>query len=80
MYCSFFGLSGKPFDMSPDPDYLGLSPAHREAFATLTYGIRERRGIIAVMGEVGTRTTTLLHALPSRLDDRASVAYICNTA
>src|SRR5574342_581444 len=79
MYCAFFGFSKKPFDVTPDPDFLYLSPAHREALASLTYGIRERRGFIAVIGEVGTGKTTLLHALLGRLNGTTWAACVSNT-
>lgn len=79
MYCSLFGFSGNPLDMSPDPDFSYLSQAHQDTLAGLIFRIRERRGIIAIMGEVGTGKSTLLHALRSRLDDRTSLAYICIT-
>ena len=54
MYCEHFGFSEKPFDMTPDPKYLYLSPSNKEVFASLIYGIRERRGFISIVGEVGT--------------------------
>jgi type II secretory pathway predicted ATPase ExeA/nucleoid-associated protein YgaU len=79
VYCDFFRLSEKPFDVTPDPKFLYLSPQHQEALASLIYGIRERRGFIVMVGEVGTGKTTLLNALLDRLDDQTGVAYIFNT-
>jgi general secretion pathway protein A len=80
MYCPFYGFSEKPFEVTPDPKYLYLSPSHREMLAALVYGIKERRGFIAIIGEVGTGKTTLLNALLDRLDEHTKVAYICNTS
>ena len=79
MYCNFFGFSEKPFDVTPDPKFLYLTPGHRETLASLTYGIRERRGFITIVGEVGTGKTTLLNAVLDRLDEKTKVAYIFNT-
>src|SRR3989304_532421 len=63
MYCDFFGFNEKPFDVTPDPRFLFLTPSHREALASLIYGIHERRGFIAIVGEVGTGKTTLLKSV-----------------
>ena len=79
MYTPFFGFSEKPFDITPDPKFLYLSTKHRETLAALLYGIRERRGFIAIMGEVGTGKTTLINTVLSRLDQKTKVAYLFNT-
>jgi general secretion pathway protein A len=79
MYCNFFGISEKPFDVTPDPAFLYLSPGHQEMLASLIYGIRERRGFITIVGEVGTGKTTLLNAVLDRLDEKTKVAFIFNT-
>ena len=79
MYTNFFGFTEKPFDVTPDPRFLYLSPGHRETLATLIYGIQERRGFIVIVGEVGTGKTTLLNTVMDRLDERTKVAYIFNS-
>jgi general secretion pathway protein A len=79
MYCNFFGFSEKPFNITPDPKFLYLTPGRQEILASLTYGIRERRGFITMVGEVGTGKTTLLNAVLDRLDEKTKVAYIFNT-
>jgi general secretion pathway protein A len=76
MYRYFYGFSEKPFDVTPDPRFLYLSPAYQEVLASLTYGIRERRGFIAIIGEAGTGKTTLLNAVLDRLDENTKVALI----
>jgi type II secretory pathway predicted ATPase ExeA/nucleoid-associated protein YgaU len=80
MYSSFFGFSEKPFEVTPDPKFLYLTPSHQEMLASLVYGIRERRGFIVVSGEVGTGKTTLINAALDRLDDQTEVANLCNTS
>lgn len=79
MYTHFFGFAEKPFNVTPDPRFLYLSPEHRETLATLIYGIQERCGFIAIVGEVGTGKTTLLNTLLDRLDERTKVAYVFNS-
>ena len=78
MYSSFFGLSEKPFAITPDPRYLYLSERHAEALAHLLYGINESGGFIQLTGEVGTGKTTVVRTLLSRVPQHADVAVILN--
>jgi general secretion pathway protein A len=79
MYCNHYKFSEKPFDVTPDPRFLYLTQGHRETLASLIYGIRERRGFITIIGEVGTGKTTLLNAALDRMDEKTRVAFIFNT-
>jgi general secretion pathway protein A len=76
MYLDFFGLREKPFNPTPDPRFLFLTPGHREALAQLVYGIHESKGFMVVTGEVGTGKTTLLQTLLKRLPAGTAVAYV----
>jgi general secretion pathway protein A len=78
MYTSFFGLTDKPFAITPDPRYLYLSERHAEALAHLLYGINEAGGFIQLTGEVGTGKTTVVRTLLSRVPQHADVAVILN--
>lgn len=78
MYNEFFGFSEKPFNITPDPSFLYLSPAHEELLTLLIYGIQERKGLIVVGGEVGTGKTTILNAALAWLSQQTKVAYVCN--
>ena len=80
MYLKFYGLAEKPFNPTPDPRFLYLSPGHREALAQLHYGVQERQGFIVLTGKVGTGKTTLLHALRQRLDGQTAISYVFNSA
>ena len=76
MYTSFFGFRENPFNLTPDPRYLFLSPFHKEALDHLLYGITERKGFIAITGGIGTGKTTLCRALLDHLDDSTRTALI----
>ena len=79
MYLSFYGLTAKPFNATPDPRFLYMSPGHREALAQLQYGVQERKGFIVLTGKVGTGKTTLLHALRQRLNGQTAISFVFNS-
>jgi general secretion pathway protein A len=79
VYLSFFNLREHPFNLTPDPRFLFLSPQHEEALSHLLYGIHERKGFIEITGEVGTGKTILCRALLDRLDTTVSTALIFNS-
>ncbi len=78
MYTSSFGLKENPFNLTPDPRYLFLSPQHSEALNHLIYGINEKKGFIVVTGGIGTGKTTLCRTLLSILDKSTDSALIFN--
>jgi general secretion pathway protein A len=78
MYKNFFGFSKGPFSLTPDPAFLYMPLTHWEAFSTMMEGIRERKGIIAITGDVGTGKTTLIYALLKDLSDQIKTAFISN--
>ncbi len=78
MYTNFFGLSEKPFTITPDPRYLFMSTRHGEALAHLIYGVSESDGFIQLTGEVGTGKTTLIRSLFQQLPEKANIALILN--
>ena len=78
MYEAFYGLTEKPFNLTPDPRFLYLSDKHKEAFAHLMFGIKNRCGFVMVSGEIGTGKTTICRSLLNQLDDDIEVAVILN--
>ena len=76
VYQQHFGLAQVPFNITPDPSFLYLSPSHREGLAQLEYGINARRGFIVLTGEVGTGKTTLIQTLLSQLAEGTQTALI----
>ena len=79
MYERFFGLSDRPFEVTPDPKFLFLSSNHLEVMNMMLSGIRDRRGLIVVTGEVGTGKTTLVHSVLERLEEGVKSAFIFHT-
>jgi type II secretory pathway predicted ATPase ExeA len=71
MYESFFGLTGPPFRLTPDPSFLFDGKGHREASAALRVGLAAGARVLVLTGEVGAGKTTLLQALMASVD-RAS--------
>lgn len=76
MYNKFYGFSEKPFELTPDPRFLYLTPSHREALDSMLHGIKNRKGFISITGEVGTGKTTLVHSLLKSLDEKVKTVYI----
>ncbi len=62
MYQSFFGLRELPFELTPNPKYLFMTPGHREALSNLQYGLSTAKPVTVLIGEAGTGKTTLLRA------------------
>ena len=60
MYIDFYGLISEPFRTTPDADAVFFSPSHREALSSLLYGVKERKGVIVITGEVGVGKTTII--------------------
>jgi general secretion pathway protein A len=79
MYELFYGFKEKPFQVSPDPNFLYLSPNHSHALQYLEYGIERNIGIILLTGEVGSGKTTLIQYLRQQLGRDLEVAVISNT-
>ena len=70
MYERFLGFRERAFDLTPNPRFLLLMPAHREALGNLQYGVASRQGLTLLTGEAGTgKTTVLRRALSIQLED-----------
>ncbi|MEI7968831.1 MAG: XrtA/PEP-CTERM system-associated ATPase [Betaproteobacteria bacterium] len=74
MYESFYKLTGKPFQLSPDPDFYYESRVHKRAYAYLEYGLYQGEGFIVITGEVGAGKTTVVRNLLANLDQSKVVA------
>src|SRR5262245_33482380 len=80
MYAQFYGLSESAFALTPDPRYLFLSEPHKEALASATYGVQERKGFVLILGEVGTGKTTLIRHLLGRFGPNIKTVFVFNPA
>jgi putative secretion ATPase (PEP-CTERM system associated) len=74
MYESFFGFSGKPFQLNADPAFFFGSRGHRRAVAYLEYGLHQGEGFIVITGEVGAGKTMIVRSLLERLNPKRVVA------
>ncbi len=74
MYETYFGLTGKPFQLNPDPAFFFGSRGHTRAFAYLQYGLHQSEGFIVITGEVGAGKTTLVRNLLAQIDPTRLVA------
>jgi general secretion pathway protein A len=79
MYQQFYGFQAMPFNITPDPRFLYLSPTHQDALAHLRYGLSQKKGFIVLTGEVGCGKTTLCRVFLNELDqERTETALILN--
>jgi general secretion pathway protein A len=79
MYESFYGLRERPFELTPNPRFLFMTPYHREALSTLEYGLSARTGLALMIGDAGTGKTTIVHAaLQSQRAKQSLAVYLNN--
>jgi general secretion pathway protein A len=80
MYTSFFGFNCKPFQLTPDPEFLFMSRVHKRAWTYLNYGITsDTGGFILVTGEVGTGKTTTIRSIMEELKKDIVYSRVNNT-
>jgi type II secretory pathway predicted ATPase ExeA len=78
-YLDFFGLHEQPFGVTPDPAYLYASRTHSDALDSITSGIADNRGFLALIAEPGMGKTTLLYRLMEQLRDSARTVLVFQT-
>lgn len=78
MYLEFYGFSEEPFALSPDTRFLYPARSHFETLSSMISGIKEKKGIVVVTGEVGLGKTILIHALLKDLSEKIKTAFIFN--
>jgi len=74
MYTEYYGLTGRPFQLTPDPHFYFDTATHRKAMAYLTYGLSQGEGFIIITGDVGAGKTTLVGHLMETIDRSRLVA------
>ncbi|WP_243373435.1 AAA family ATPase [Geotalea sp. SG265] len=79
MYLDFFNLQKEPFNITPDPDLLFLSNSNKEALAAIIYGVVQRKGFVAITGQIGVGKTTIIRSfLESKYGSNLKIIYIFN--
>lgn len=78
MYCQYYGLKERPFNVTSDPAFFFSSKKHKEAISHLLYGVSQRKGIIALTGEIGTGKTTICRFFLNQVSKNVKTAFILN--
>ncbi|WP_070151142.1 XrtA/PEP-CTERM system-associated ATPase [Sphingobium phenoxybenzoativorans] len=80
MYDQFYGLKGRPFQLTPDPHFYFESATHRKALSYLGYGLAQGEGFIVITGDIGAGKTTLVgHVMASIDPARLTAVKIVST-
>jgi general secretion pathway protein A len=79
MYEEYFGLSCRPFDLSPDPNFLFMTPQHSRAVANIRFALMNRDSFVIVSGEIGIGKTTVLNAVLNELGRDFVTAKLTHT-
>ena len=80
MYCQFYRLKERPFNVTSDPAFFFSSKKHKEAISHLIYGVSQRKGIIVLTGEIGTGKTTICRFFLNHIGKNVKTAFILNPA
>ncbi len=79
MYQNSYRLKKEPFPITPDPESLFPSPSHRQALGSITYGVKNRKGLVVITGEAGVGKTTVLRFYLERIDKpKVKIIHIVN--
>jgi general secretion pathway protein A len=80
MYANFYNLKKEPFHITPDPEFLFLSPSHKEALGSIIYGVGHKKGFVLITGEVGVGKTTIVRSYLEDVDrSKLKIIYIFNS-
>ena len=81
MFDDFYGLTGRPFQLTPDPTFYFESGTHRKALSYLSYGLAQGEGFVVITGEVGAGKSTLVAHLMATIDpSRLTAAQVVTSA
>ena len=76
---NYFGFRETPFGVSPDPRFFYSHPLYLEGLAALVYGIKAKKGLMLLTGEVGTGKTILLRKLMRQLETTVQFVFISSS-
>ena len=77
--CEYYGFAEEPFNLKPDPKFLFFAKSHFRAFSDMMAGIKERKGVIVIYGEVGSGKTILIYELLNDLDEKIKTSFVYQT-
>lgn len=80
MYEQFYGFRERPFQLTPDPQYMFLTQQHRSGLTLLEYSLSQQATVSLITGEVGCGKTTLIRYLLERLEKDITIGLISNTS
>ena len=80
MYERFYGFRERPFTLTPDPRFIVLTEAHREAITNIEYGIAGRHGITLLIGAAGSGKTTVIRYAIERQPGTVHCVHLSNPA
>ncbi len=75
----YYGFAEEPFNLKPDPKFLFFTHSHWKAFSDMMAGVKERKGVIVVYGEVGIGKTILIYALLNDLNEKIKTSFVYQT-
>jgi general secretion pathway protein A len=78
MYTEFYGLKEAPFGLTPNPKYIYKTESYHEVVSNLQYGISQSKGLVVVVGEVGTGKTTTLRSVLQQFGPDILPVYLFN--
>ena len=79
MFLEYYGVREQPFGVTPDPRFLYFGEGHREALASLFYGIESGCGFLGLIASPGLGKTTLLFHLLEKLRNSAQTVFLFQT-
>jgi general secretion pathway protein A len=79
MVLDYYKLEEQPFGVTPDSRYLFMAPSHKEALASLIYGIESGCGFVSLIATPGLGKTTLLFETSHILRDKTRIVFLFQT-
>ncbi|MBO80107.1 XrtA/PEP-CTERM system-associated ATPase [Citromicrobium bathyomarinum] len=77
MFDQYYGFTGRPFQLTPDPTFYFESITHRKALSYLGYGMSQGEGFIVITGEIGSGKSTMVAHLMKKVDpDQMTVGQV----
>ena len=76
MYLDYYNLKKEPFHITPDPFFFYMGSSHKESYASLIYGLKNRKGFISLTGEVGLGKTTVIRTFLEQWHNKSKIKTV----